>query len=141
MSIETPVLPGIEWPEPVLTADTIINNSLEDALKAGEFFGEAVRAGMKFEPKDPSPEAQVARWRRNAYLYNMVGATGTAALLVMIQGLAPGLADKLLNEWHERMEAGDVMAEFVWEWATERGLDPEEIKAEAATTWKEMHGG
>lgn len=140
MSIETPVIPGVEWPEPVLTADLIIKNELADALSASHFFSEALHADMKFKPKDPSLEAEAARWRRNAYLYNMVGTTGIAALLVMIQQLAPGLADKLLREWHERMEAGDVMSEWVWEWATERGLDPEAIHKDAATKWKEFHG-
>ena len=96
--MNTPVLPGIEWPEPVMTADLIIKNELADAISASQFFSEAIHADMKFKPKDPSPEAQVARWRRNAYLYNMVGTTGTAALLVMIQQLAPGLADKMLRE-------------------------------------------
>ena len=140
MSIETPVIPGIEWPEPVLTADLIITNYLEDSLKQETFFTQALRGGMRFEPKDPSLEAQVTRWRRNAYLYAMVGTQGTAALLILIQKLAPGLADKLLREWWEQVDAGDVLHEWVWEWATERGLDPEKISEEATAHWKEKHG-
>ena len=140
MSIETPVLPGIEWPEPVLTADLIIKDYLADTLTATKFFEEATHLGMNFDVKDSAPEAQVARWRRNAYLYNMVGTQGTVALLVIIQELAPGVADKLLREWWERMESGDTISEFVWEWATKRGMDPEKIQAEAVTKWKELHG-
>lgn len=140
MSIETPVIPGIEWPEPVLTADLIIRNYLEDSLAQEEYFSRAIDADMKFKPNDPAPEAQAAKWRRNAYLYAMVGTQGTAALLVLIQKLAPGLADKLLHEWWEQVDAGDVLHEWVWEWATERGLHPEAIRADAAAKWKEMHG-
>lgn len=140
MSIETPVLPGIEWPEPVMTAELIIKNYLEDSLKQEQYFSLAMNAGMKFEPKDPSPEAQIAKWRRNAYLYGLVGTQGITALLIMIQDLAPGLADKLLREWWEQVDSGDVLHEWVWEWATERGMDPEEIKAAAEKEWKEKHG-
>lgn len=139
-NMNTPVLPGIEWPEPVLTADLIIKNYLEDSLQQESLFSEASHASMKFQPKDPSPEAQVARWRRNAHLYAMVGTQGITALLILIQGLAPGLADKLLREWWEQVEAGDVLHEWVWEWATARGMNPEEIKETAAAWWKETHG-
>lgn len=140
MSIETPVIPGIDWPEPVLTADLIITNCLEDSLKQETLFSEASHASMKFEPKDPSPEAQIAKWRRNAYLYALVGTEGITALLILVQKLAPGLADKLLREWWEQADAGDVLREWVWDWATERGMNPEEIKEAAAAWWKEQHG-
>ena len=139
-NMNTPVLPGVEWPEPVLTADLIIKNYLEDSLKQEQYFSLSINAGMKFEPKDPSLEAQVAKWRRNAYLYSLVGTQGIAALLILIQDLAPGLADKLLREWWEKVEAGDVLHEWVWEWATKRGMDPEEIMKTASDWWKETHG-
>ena len=127
---ETPALPGIEWPEPVLTCDLIIKRELTDAFTNQEHWIDAMRAAHKFEPRDRSDAAMAAQYKSLMFLQAFIQASAITDLLQTIQRMAPGLADGIARDFDSLHESGEV-GELLWEWATERGLDPEQIIEEA----------
>lgn len=138
MSIETPVLPGIEWPEPVLTADLIIKDYLTASLDSYGKQHEAFDAMCKVPETDTKAKEQArAEWRLHLYIATWQGSV--ADLLIQIQEAFPSAADQIARDFHERGEEGN--GEWIWDWATQRGLDPEKIQNDARAKWKEQHGG
>lgn len=119
------MLPG-RWPEPVLTCDLIIARELTDALSQQERFSATLKASMKFPVADKSDAAMAAKYKMSMHLQAYIASAAIADLLRTIQGMAPGLADQIAREFNDLHESGE-QGELLWEWAAERGLDPEEI--------------
>ncbi|BCW61882.1 hypothetical protein [Arthrobacter sp. StoSoilB22] len=115
-----------EFPEPVLTCDLIIARELTDALSQQERFSNALNGSMKFPAADKSDAAMAAKYKMSMHLQAYIASAAIADLLRKIQGLAPGLADQIAREFNDLHESGE-QGELMWDWAAERGLDPEEI--------------
>lgn len=122
---DEPMLPG-EWPEPVLTCDLIIARELTDAIAQQERFSAALRESMKFPVGDKSDAAMAAKYKVSMHLQSHIASAAIADLLRTIQGMAPGLADQIAREFNDLHESGE-QGELIWEWAVERGIDPEDI--------------
>lgn len=124
-----PMLPA-EFPEPVLTCDLIIERELKDAFRQQEHYLHAMREHMNFPAGDKSDKAQVVMYKSLMHLQAFIQSAAITDLLQIIQRMAPGLADGIARDFDSLHESGEV-GELLWEWATERGLDPEQIIEEA----------
>lgn len=60
-----------------------------------------------------------------------------AHVLIRVEENHPNLAAGLAAEVKDWLEAGDAYPEWIWEWATNRGLDPEKIIADARAAAEE----
>lgn len=129
MTTEQPMLPA-DFPEPVLTCDLIIERELKDALSQQEYWLYHMRQHMNFELGDKSDAAQAVHFRSLMHLHAHIQSAAVANLLQTIQGMAPGLADGIARDFNDLFEWGET-GELLWEWATDRGLDPEAIAEEA----------
>jgi len=115
-----------DFPEPALTCDLIIKREITDAIMQHERYRAAFRESMNFPIGDKSDAALAARYKFTMHLQSYIASAAIADLLRTIQGMAPGLADGIARQFdwlHESGEAGDL----IWDWAIERGLDPEAI--------------
>ena len=124
------------FPEPVLTCDLIIERELKDAFTQWEFWTHySDEHRNRFERGDKSDAAMAGLYRYLMHLQAYIGAAVTVDLLRTIQSMAPGLADGIAREFDWLHESGES-GELLWDWAKERGIDPEAIieaaKAELA---------
>lgn len=119
-----------EFPEPVLTCDLIIERELKDAFTQWEFWRHYSDEHWKFERGDKSDAAMAAQYRSLMHLQAYIGSAITVDLLRTIQGMAPGLADDIARQFNWTHESGES-GELLWDWAIERGIDPETISEEA----------
>ena len=125
-------LPG-EWPEPVLTCDLIIKRELEDAFRQWEFWTHyASEHRQNFEVGDKSDASMAGLYRYLMHLNAYIGSAITVDLLRTIQGMAPGLADDIARQFDWTHESGES-GELLWDWAVERGLDPDALIESAKT--------
>lgn len=115
-----------EFPEPVLTCDLIIEREITDAFAQWERWDHYAKAHWKFDRDDKSDAAQAARYRSYMHLQAYIGSAVTVDLLRTIQGMAPGLADDIACQFDGQHESGES-GELLWEWAKERGIDPQQI--------------
>lgn len=115
-----------EFPEPVLTCDLIIKREIEDAISQYQYWVHAFDEHGKFERGDKSDAAMVVQYKSLMHLQAYIGAAVTVDLLRTIQGMAPGLADWIARQFDWLHESGES-GELIWDWAIERGLDPEAI--------------
>ncbi|GAA5229230.1 hypothetical protein [Arthrobacter cryoconiti] len=130
---ETPAIPGIEWPEPVLTCDLIIERELKEAFRQQEHWLHTMREHMNYPAGDKSDKAQVVQYKSLMHLQSFIQSAAIADLLRTIQGMAPGLSDRIARDFDTLHQSGEI-GELLWEWATERGLEPEQIIEDAKTT-------
>jgi hypothetical protein len=119
-----------EFPEPVLTCDLIIERELKDAFTQWEFWTHYADEHRKFGLHDKSDAATAALYRYLMHLQAYIGSAVTVDLLRTIQGMAPGLADDIARQFDWTHESGES-GELLWDWAKERGIDPETIIDEA----------
>jgi hypothetical protein len=63
----------------------------------------------------------------NGFHFNAV----LAHVLIRVKEANPDLAASIGAEVESYIDAGDAYPEWIWDWATEAGLDPEKIRAEA----------
>lgn len=142
MTEEVEVLAGqemlpAEFPEPVLTCDLIIKREITDAIMQQEAWTHYSRQHHeKFELGDKSDASMAAQYRYLMHLQAYIGSAVTVDLLRTIQGMAPGLADDIARQFDWTHESGES-GELLWDWAKERGLDPEAIIETAKTTLAE----
>lgn len=129
MTIEQPMLPA-DFPEPVLTCDLIIEREIADYFTQQEHMLQAMRESHKFDAKDRSDAANAARYKMTMHMMSAIAAAAITDLLQTIQRMAPGLADGIARDFDGLHESGES-GEIIWDWATERGLDPEAIIEEA----------
>jgi hypothetical protein len=119
-----------EFPEPVMTCDLIIEREIRDAFYQFEFWTDAADKARKFEPGDKSDAARAAQCESLMHLHAYIGSSVIVDLLRTIQGMAPGLADGIAREFDWLHESGES-GELLWDWAKERGLDPDKLIEEA----------
>lgn len=115
-----------EFPEPVITCDLLIEREIKDALDQQEYWSHAMNQHRKFELGDKSDAAMAAQYKSLMHLQAYIGSVTRVDLLRTIQGIAPGLADGIAREFDFTHETGES-GELLWDWATERGIDPEQI--------------
>lgn len=127
--IETPAIPGIEWPEPVITADLIIKDYLTAALAHSAVQQDAFNTRMDV-PREDVEATKLARAKWHNQLYVQLWHASIADLLIQIQTHFPAAADQIARDFVARGE-DEGNGEWIWEWATERGLDPESIIEDA----------
>lgn len=120
-----------EFPEPVLTCDLIIERELKDAFTQWEFWTHySSQHRKKFEVGDKSDASMAGLYRYLMHLQAYIGAAVTVDLLRTIQGMAPGLSDDIARQFDWTHESGES-GELLWDWAKERGIEPEAIIDEA----------
>jgi hypothetical protein len=119
-----------EFPEPVMTCNSIIERELKDAFYQWELWTHYADEHRKFGLHDKSDAAMAALFRYLMHLQAYIGAAVAVDLLRTIQGMAPGLADDIARQFDWTHESGES-GELLWEWAKERGIDPETIIEEA----------
>lgn len=119
------ILPA-DFPAPVLTCDLIIKREIEDAISQFQFWNHAFNESMKFPPLDKTDAAMAAKYKSTMHLQAYISHVTTVDLLRTIQGMTAGLADQIARDFDELHESGES-GELLWDWATERGLDPEAI--------------
>ncbi|WNM64570.1 hypothetical protein SEA_MIDNIGHTRAIN_83 [Arthrobacter phage MidnightRain] len=120
-----------EFPEPVLTCDLIIKREIKDAFTQWELWTHyASEHRKKFELGDKSDASMAAMYRYLMHLNAYIGSAVTVDLLRTIEGMAPGLADDIARQFDWAHESGES-GELLWDWATERGLDPDALTEEA----------
>lgn len=125
MTTEQPMLPA-DFPEPVLTCDLIIKRELTEAFTSQEHWIDAMRESHNYAVGDKSDAAMAAQYKSLMFLQAFIQSAAITDLLQTIQRMAPGLADGIARDFDNLHESGEV-GEWLWEWATERGLDPEAI--------------
>jgi hypothetical protein len=119
-----------EFPTPVLTCDLIIERELKDAFTQWEYWNHHSKEHWKFERGDKSDAAMVEQYKSLMHLQAYIASAITIDLLRTIQGMAPGLADDIARQFDWTHESGES-GELLWDWAKERGIDPETIIDEA----------
>jgi len=128
--IEGQVTLPAEFPEPVMTCDLIIEREIKDALSQYEYWNHAMNEHMKFDRGDKSDAAMAAQYKWLMHLQSYIGSVTTVDLLQTIQGMAHGIADDIARQFDELHESGES-GELLWDWAADRGLDPESIIEDA----------
>jgi len=118
------------FPSPVVTADIQIRRSLEEGITQLEHFTNAI-SNRAADEDEAAKERRLLRGNMHlfAYLLNAV----TADVLIEVQGYNRAWADTMADALEDKLEGGDYYPEMLWQWATERGLDPEAVAAEAKT--------
>ena len=134
-----PMLPA-EFPEPVLTCDLIIKRELTEAFTSQERWIDAMRESHNYAVGDKSDAAMAAQYKSLMFLQVFIQSAAITDLLQTIQRMAPGLADGIARDFDSLHESGEV-GELLWDWATERGLDPEAIIEEAKAKIAETKTG
>jgi hypothetical protein len=124
-----------EFPEPVMTADILISRSLEESLSQYVYFTETL-TGWRDQDQAAKERSML---KGNMHLFASLLDSVIVDLLQQIQGVNRTWADKAAANLDDALEGGDYYPEMIWQWATERGLDPEAIteKAKAKTAEKE----
>ncbi|UYL86638.1 hypothetical protein SEA_RADFAD_83 [Arthrobacter phage RadFad] len=113
-------LPG-QWPEPVMTADILIARNLEGALTQYEYFA------CNFRVKDDEgPERDMRIAKGNMHLFSFLLDAALTDLLIEIQGYSRSWADRIASELDDKFDS-EYYGEMIWQWAEERGLDPDAI--------------
>ena len=115
-----------DFPDPVMTCDLIIKREIEDALRQGELWRRYMNEHMQFDRGDKPDAAMAVQYKSLMHLQSYIGSVTIVDLLRTIQGMAPGLADGIAREFDWLHESGES-GELLWDWATERGIDPEAI--------------
>jgi hypothetical protein len=122
-----------EFPEPVMTADILIKRSIEESLAQYAYFTETL-TGWRDED-EAAKERSILKG--NMHLFASLLDSVIVDLLQQIQGVNREWADKAAANLDYALEGGDYYPEMIWRWATERGLDPEEISEKAKAKFAE----
>jgi len=112
-----------DFPAPVITADILINKSLEEGLSQLEYFT-ATLGGWR-DTDEAAKERSMLKGNMHLFAYLLDSVI--ADVLQQIQGVNRAWADKAAGELEDRLECGDYYPEMLWQWATDRGLDPDSI--------------
>lgn len=126
-------LPGMADQTP--PAAPFIAGLLEDALIADD--------RMKLPDWDAVKECTTNAEVRAMYepyfheLHAFLFSATLAHVLIRLEENHPKLAAGIAAEVKDWLDAGDAYPEWVWQWAEERGLDPEKVRADARTAHEE----
>lgn len=119
-------LPGLDDQTP--PAGPFITDLIMDAL-ASEARMELPKMGAINACKtNAEVEALYDGWNHQMYAFLMHATL--AHVLIRIEENHPNLAAGIAQEVRDFLDAGDVYNELIWDWATNRGMDPEQIRAE-----------
>ncbi|UYL88364.1 hypothetical protein SEA_EVEPICKLES_77 [Arthrobacter phage EvePickles] len=122
-----------EFPEPVMTADIFIKRGIEESLSQYAYFTQTL-TGWRDED-EAAKERSILKG--NMHLFASLLDSVIVDLLQQIQGVNREWADKAAADLDYALEGGDYYPEMIWQWATERGLDPEEISEKAKAKFAE----
>jgi hypothetical protein len=120
-------LPGLEDQTP--PAGPFIEDLLKQALVSEDLMTLPPLGATDDCKTNAEVEAVYAAWYRDVHAF--LWHASLAHVLIRLEENHPNLAAGLAHEVKEFLEAGDVYPEWVWEWATDRGMDPAQIRAEA----------
>lgn len=120
-------LPGLEDQTP--PAGPFIESLLKNALIADDAMTLPELAETADCKTNTEVEAHYAAWYRDTYMFLMHASL--AHVLIRLEENHPNLAAGLAAEVKDWLDAGDAYPEWVWDWAVKRGLDPEQIRADA----------
>jgi hypothetical protein len=130
------------FPAPVITADILINKSITEGLSQLEYFRLHLsifdaEGNRRQEEDEAQKTVRIAKG--NMHLFSYLLDSVIADVLMQIQGVNRTWADKAAAELEDKLDGGDYYPEMLWEWAHDRGLDPETIieKAKARIAEKE----
>lgn len=115
-------LPGLADDTP--PADEFIRKLLIDALIADRSENLPELSASRACATNAEVAALYAPWNAATYAFLMHAVT--AHLLIRIHETSPNLAAGLAREVEDYLDAGDAYPEWVWEWATARGINTEE---------------
>ncbi|MFS0715494.1 hypothetical protein [Arthrobacter phoenicis] len=119
-----------EFPAPVITADILIRRSLEEGVAQLEYFTTAL-SDRPGDEDEAAKERRILRGNMHCFAYLLDAVI--ADVLIEVQGYNRAWADTMADALEDKLEGGDYYPEVLWQWAIERGLDPEKIAAEAKT--------
>ncbi len=122
-----------EFPTPVMTADILIKRSLEESLSQYAYFTQTL-TGWR-DDDEAAKERSILKG--NMHLFSSLLDSVIVDLLQQIQGVNRTWADTAAANLDYALEGGDYYPEMIWEWATERGLDPEQITEAAKAKFAE----
>lgn len=123
-----------DFPAPVITADILINKSLTEGLAQLEYFRTQLSifdSDGNVRQEEDEAQKTIRAAMGNMHLFAYLLDSVIADMLIQIQGVNSSWADKAAAELDDKLEGGDYYPEMLWEWAIERGLDPESITAKA----------
>lgn len=75
--------------------------------------------------------------KRREAMMQVVNLYGLVKILRAFTERDPEGADEVARELWADWDAGDSLGEWLWEWLTEYGIDPEQVAEAAATTQEE----
>jgi len=120
-------LPGMEDDTP--PADEFIQQMLKSALVANDR-SKLPKLGAAAQCKTNAEiETLYAPWYRDTYWF--LFSSVTAHMLIRIKDLSPNFAAGLAREVQDWLDAGDAYPEWVWDWASAAGIDPDKTIAKA----------
>lgn len=127
MSYAEEVAPEPTWGDEGITIEACIRSNLAHAQ---EGMGRA-HALMRRAFASDRTEAELLAYV--LALHTWLWQADSAALLMRIQRLAPTEeADAIAAEWIGQAQSGDYYPEMLWDWCTERGIDPKRLSDEGA---------
>ncbi|MEA9983680.1 hypothetical protein [Subtercola sp. RTI3] len=113
------------------------------ALVFEEFLKESLSAALIYEDRMKLPEfgaTDASKTHADAQaiyadyfrdLHAFLWHATTAHFLIRMQENVPRVAEAIAAEVKSWLEYGDLYQEWIWDWARERGMDPEKIRSEA----------
>ncbi len=111
-----------DFPAPVMTADILIGRCIEESLSQFEYFRSAFRGE---DMDDAAKDRRILKG--NMHLFAFLLDAVMVDLLQQIQGVNRTWADKAAADLDDKLEGGDYYPEMLWQWASDRGLDPDAI--------------
>jgi hypothetical protein len=120
-------LPGLDDRTP--PAGPWIKDLLESALISHDRMELPELEATRACKTNAEVEALHDAWYHHTYAFLMHSAL--AHVFIRLEENHPNLAAGLAAEVKDWIESGDAYPEWIWEWASERGLDPDEVIASA----------
>lgn len=127
------ILPGLDDRTP--PAAPFIADLLRDALVSDERMTLPDFDALHACKTNAEVEALYDPWYHHLFAFLMHATL--AHVLIRIEENHPNLAAGLAAEVKDYLDAGDTYPELIWDWATARGLDPEQIRAKERTQHEE----
>ncbi|SDW33811.1 hypothetical protein SAMN04487912_102381 [Arthrobacter sp. cf158] len=127
------MLPG-EWPEPVVTADMIIERNIKEALTQETYFHLNLADGKAGE-SDDARELRLVRANMHCFAFLLDAVI--VDVLTEVQGYNRAWADSMAAAIDRKLEWGEHYPEMLWQWANDRGLDPEQLGQQAKEKFAE----
>jgi hypothetical protein len=123
-----PTLDGIEVePSKAAVFDEFVKSQLKSGLIAFD------RMEMpRFDAEYASNAEHAAAYAPyHAAVNSFLWHSTLAHVLIRVKENAPRIAEAIVSEVKDYLDAGDAYPEWIWDWAVAAGLDPETIKTEA----------